>query len=335
MEIFELKKAAENTALYVTKNLRNIVDSLQLDQRIKDACLYAINNIAFSRDKAFIIQNVASICNINKINEILPYLCSVELLTLSVYIKDDIIDSNTKRRNINSVHIEFGTNIAMLVSDLFFSISISEIKSAKAISNIKKLELLRKHNSCYSNICLGQIIGEVMTLEEYNNKKIIALYDSLVGSTYKYFCEIPAIISDYSDLEKIHRLGNSCGLATQIRNDIEDITADQNHAGTDFLLDIIYGKPNLLISSLLERLHCLNKTESEFILSLFGSKNREWILEEKRNLLFELCIKSNALESTLNHLLTFCDNSISILDQMPDSIGKRNLIKYMKFLKYE
>jgi geranylgeranyl pyrophosphate synthase len=337
MEMLGLSQKVEKVAFNVNSELRQIIDLNINDSLINNICKYAIDNICNNRDRAFIVHSIADVCNIDNESKTISYFLNAsELLILAIYIKDDIIDDNSIRGGKQALHLKFGLDSAILVSDIIYSLSIKEIQKANEFLPSNKLaHVLKLHNDCYQNVCLGQIIGNNMPKELYNSEFILSHYKSLVGETYEYFCELPLSITENKDSEKIKHFAQLCGLASQIRNDFEDIAGDKEKIETELLMDIVYGRPNYIISLLLERKSSLNVQQIALLSSLFGCKNKVIISEEIRDLLFNLIVESCVLDSSLISLVSVCDEAISILNQLRDCEGKTNLINYMKYLKYE
>ena len=335
MEILELKQKVENLALNVNSQLHNIIDLNINDSLVNKICSYAIDNICNTRDRAFFIKCISDICKVN-CDSISCFLNASELLIIAIYIKDDIIDDNSFRGGKKSLHLEFGLDMAILISDIFYSLSIKEVQKANEFLQPDKLErIIKLHIDCYQNVCFGQIIGCTLPKESYKSEIIMSHYKSLVGETYEYFSELPLSMKENIDYLKIKRFAQLCGIASQLQNDFEDIAGDKEVIETELLMDILYGRPNYIISLLFEELSLLNKNQIALLSSLFGCKNKEIVTEEKRDLLFKLIVDSSVLDSALNSLVNVCDEAISILYQLRDCEGKTNLIKYMKYLKYE
>lgn len=337
MEISELKIGVEKVALSVNNELCKIIDLNINDSLINTICKYSVANICNNRDRAFIIQSIADIFQIEDETKSISYFLNAsEFLIIAIYIKDDIIDDNAIRGQKQAVHLRFGFDIALLVSDIFFSLSIKELqKTIKFLPPNKVLNLIQRHTACYQNVCLGQAIEINLQKEQYNTDFILTHYKSLIGETYEYFCELPLLLTENHYSEKIKRFAQLCGLASQIRNDFEDVAGDKEKIETELLMDIVYARPNYLVSLLFENLTLLNTEQISLLTSLFGCKNKNNISEEKRDVLFNLIAETSVLETSLTFLINTCDEAISILNQLRDCEGKTNLINYMKYLKYE
>lgn len=337
MEISELSQKVEKVAFNVNIELRQIINLNISDSLINNICKYAIDNICNNRDRAFIVQSIADICNINNVSKTISYFLNAsELLIIAIYIKDDIIDDNSIRGSEQALHLKFGLDSAILVSDIFYSLSIKEIQKADEFLPSEKLAyILKRHNECYQNVCLGQIIGNNLLKEQYNSEFILNHYKYLIGETYEYFCELPLFIAENRESGNIKDFAQLCGLASQIRNDFEDIAGDEERIETELLMDIVYGRPNYIISLLLEKKSSLNIEQVIILESLFNCKSKDIVEDEKRDALFNMIVESSVLNSSLTTLVNICDEAISILNQLSDCEGKTNLINYMKYLKYE
>ena len=78
---------------------------------------YALETISVLRERAFIIGTISSYVGLPS-ETIQPFIISSELIILSAYIKDDIIDGGLIRGSRDTVHLKFGLESALLISDI-------------------------------------------------------------------------------------------------------------------------------------------------------------------------------------------------------------------------
>jgi len=179
---------------------------------------------------------------------------AVELLHNFTLVHDDIIDNSDVRRTNPTMHKKYGVPIAILSGDVMFAY-VFKIISGTSFSDGIKVRLVKLFSE--KSIELGQ--GEVHQIEAVHSntldenvyarvaqKKTSALFDVAMLSG--------AIVGGATDdaLEKLLIYSNKLGLAFQVRDDILDLTGEENIIGKKSGNDIKEGKRTLIT------IHALN-----------------------------------------------------------------------------
>lgn len=141
---------------------------------------------------------------------------AVELIHTASLIHDDLLDKDTVRRGVPTVHTLYGDGIAILSGDLLISkaIELSASCGEAAISELSRAAIDMSHGEAMDYE--AQLSGRPLTLEEY--LAIARLKTaSLIGSS----AAIGAIVAgaDTARVDTLRRYGENLGIAFQIRDD--------------------------------------------------------------------------------------------------------------------
>lgn len=162
------------------------------------------------------------------IEEAVDLSVSIELLHTSSLIHDDLIDKDLKRRKINTTHVEFGEELAILAGDVLISKSIQN--SAKYGKEV--IEYM-------SDTAMKMSAGETLDFEYQRTKKIPKLNDYFKISELKSASLIKtsaAIFPFYKKSRTVSELetfGLNFGLAFQIKDDFDDYVNEKKDSDSD------------------------------------------------------------------------------------------------------
>lgn len=189
-------------------------------------------------------------------NKILPVAAAIELIHNWSLVHDDIIDKSATRRGVATVHEKWGSNTAILTGDalnnlVYLLIARSDFHS-ESISKV--MEFVADAN-------LQLIDGELMDIDfetrnDVTEKDYFEMIGKKTGALIKYAAKIGALLGtdNPSHIHAIETYGDKIGIAFQIKDDLLDLTADEEETGKDFAGDIKEGKKTLLL------LHALSHT---------------------------------------------------------------------------
>jgi geranylgeranyl pyrophosphate synthase len=148
---------------------------------------------------------------------------AVELLHGATLIHDDVLDQDNLRRNAPTVNAKWGVRDAVLVGDALASLSMS--LTAKYGEEIVKI---------MSKTCLLLSDGEYLDVE--NAKKTLSENDYIEtirrksASLFKAATQCGALAADAGpdEVDALADFGEAFGLAYQVRDDLEDVSALEN-----------------------------------------------------------------------------------------------------------
>lgn len=153
---------------------------------------------------------------------------AIELLHFSSLIHDDIIDQSKMRHNVLTFHERYNKKIALKMGNYTLNRSL-ELFSAFPIPTLH-LQLA----DTMKQLCLGELRQQTdlfnlnLSLEDYIQKSY-----QKTGTLISTSLVIGGILANLTDdeLKQLKDLGNSIGIAYQIKDDILDFSGHSVHLG--------------------------------------------------------------------------------------------------------
>lgn len=184
----------------------------------------------------------------------------VECLHVFSLIHDDIIDQSEKRRGVPTVHLRFGTDVAILTGDDLTQVIYKVISEDKALDADKRIRLVKE----FANCCMKMIEGEFLDVESERISDIteddyMRQARGKTGSLLEHSMRIGSILAGASEkaISIAGEFGSLLGCAFQIRDDILDIMESASGFGKPKGQDIREGKKSFII------IHALNHASRE------------------------------------------------------------------------
>lgn len=222
--------------------------------------------------------------------EIIKTSISIELIHIFLLIHDDIIDNDSKRHGVETVHSKyrkigkiitkgkrdsthFGNSMGIVVGDIMGALGNQVLFKSKFDA-----ELVIKALSQLQNIIARVAVGEAQDVfiehkRSASEKEVLDMYKN---KTAKYTVEGPlhlgAILGGASDelLNKISKFAVPVGVAFQIQDDILGIFGDERKIGKPVGSDIREGKQTILVVRALKN---SDKKQKEALTKLLGKKD--------------------------------------------------------------
>ncbi len=243
-----------------------------LDIAYKSMSQYVLNGGKRLRPIAMIkaYESITGQCD-----KILFPAAGIELLHNSTLCHDDIMDEDTKRRNIDSSHkamqkhyleqfrekeyrgdifssesSRFGVSVGITMGNLFNYLGYTCFTESSFSDNIK-FKAISRLNEIMAEVNHGQI------LDMYFEKTIAseADYIEMIGKKTAYLLggsfELGAIFAGHEDSRSFFRYGYNLGTAFQIMDDLMDIDTTKSKGNT-FASDIRKGKRTLMVIKAME-----------------------------------------------------------------------------------
>ncbi len=236
---------------------------------------------------------------------------AVEILHNFTLIHDDIIDRDNLRRGVPTVHVLWGTDVAIIAGDLLFAKAFEALgKLAERVPPDRVVEALNKLSWASTTIAEGQALEfdmvkrDNVTLDEY-----VTMVYKKTGALFEASLLIGAILAGapQEELEKLSRYARGIGIAFQIQDDILGLTSTEEKLGKPVYSDIREGKKTILVIYALKH---LSPEERSKLLGTLGKKDatREE-LEEAANLIK----KTGAVEYAREEARKYFEDALSAL----------------------
>ena len=231
------------------------------------------------------LLSCAAICGDPK--PAIPIATAYEFAHTAALIQDDIIDKGVRRRGKLSAWALWGSEKAMLISDiLIFEIFHRLAEYEKSNLPRERLYLLLK---LIGDSARQTVQGEFLELELTGKEKIteedyLTIIRLKTGALLAASAAAGAIVGGGStgEVSAIYGFAEKLGMAYQVHDDLLDVSGNPERLGKSIFVDVRNKKRNLLV------IHVLNngsREEARFIRSLLGKKKlEEWEFEKAREI---------------------------------------------------
>jgi geranylgeranyl diphosphate synthase type I len=168
---------------------------------------------------------------------IVPIAAGLEALHTSSLIQDDhpIMDDDSRRRGVESVHKKYDEETAILASNILRSKATSWCTEAD-ISKETLKSVIREMDEVVDSMCTGQKMDlEMEDQYDVSEEDYIDMITKKTASLYEVSAYIPSIISNEqkSTKNRISSFGQNLGLSFQVMDDVLDFK-DNNRRSTEY-----------------------------------------------------------------------------------------------------
>lgn len=246
---------------------------------------------------------------------------SVELFHNFSLIHDDILDAAPLRRNKDTVHVKWNTNVAILSGDVML-IKAKQVLEHYDFKEFKKLNVLL--NKTAIEVCEGQ--QHDMNFENCENIHVTNYIDMITNKTAVLLgCSLKmgAINANAKDEDQnnLYAFGKHLGVAFQLMDDLLDAFAvDPKKFGKQIGGDIIANKKTFLYLKTLELATEKQKKELKKLLKL---KDQTKKVEGVLAIYDDLNIKKLCQQEADRHTL----QAIDLLNKVNANTTKKEALK--------
>jgi len=257
---------------------------------------------------------------------------AIELLHTFTLIHDDIMDHDTIRRNVKTVHVLWGEPIAIIAGDALFAkvfealsanvqrLNLDKTRAAKAFDVVSKASF---------EVCRGQTRDLLLAdSKRVSKSRYLKMVAEKTGALTEASMKVGAILGGGSSKQivALGKYGRLIGMAFQIRDDVLGILGESKKFGKPIGSDIQEGKRTLIVIRALE---VLRDKERKTLLSILGKKDAtQKEISESINLLK----RSGAVDYATKRAKDMISQAKMCLKAIPDSNSKRALLKIADFV---
>ncbi len=238
----------------------------------------------------------------------------IELLHTATLVHDDVVDDAYKRRGFFSINALWKNKIAVLIGDYLLSRGL-----LLSVEN-EDFELLKIVSTAVKVMSEGELLQiekarKLDITEEIYFQIITAKTASLIASA----CSVGAasVTSDKLIIEKMRLIGETAGIAFQIKDDLFDY--NDADVGKPTHIDIKEKKMTLPLIYTLQQVDSSTKRK---LINIVKNKN-----EDKKAVqeLIEIVIKTGGIDYTKNKMNQYFSDAINLLKEMPESKYRKGL----------
>ena len=173
--------------------------------------------------------------------EVLDAAVVMEITHLATLYHDDVMDQASKRRGVDTAHLVWGNNIAILTGDLLFA------RASNIVSGLGE-EALKLQAQVFEQLVLGQLHETIGPKEGQDAlEHYIEVLRDKTGSLIALSARMGAMLSgaDASYQTPLQEFGEQIGIAFQLVDDIIDIQSTKEQSGKISGTDLLAGVPTL------------------------------------------------------------------------------------------
>ena len=213
---------------------------------------------------------------------------ALELIQTGLLIHDDIMDKDTQRRGLDSIHIQYqkifssdgtknpdktGESFAICAGDVAYFLAYQILGSIKPTG---LSQTLTTHFSTQNTlVCIGQMLDVYggQTTKQLSEREILAIYEH---KTARYTTLLPmtagALIAGATEktIKQIEKLGIALGILFQIKDDHLNMFGDSKMTGKPIGSDIREGKQTLYRYFLFSK---ATGNDNDQLKQIFGNPN--------------------------------------------------------------
>jgi geranylgeranyl diphosphate synthase type II len=250
---------------------------------------------------------------------------AVELFHNFTLIHDDIMDQAPLRRGMETVHMKYGQNTALLSGDVMM---IQSYEYLNKIQTQYLQRILTLFNKTAKEVCEGQQLDmDFETMPEVSLDAYINMISLKTSVLLAASLEMGAIIGGTSEgnCRHIYEFGKNLGIAFQVQDDYLDAFGDPEKFGKEVGGDIRQNKKTFLLLHALEVADTQQKKRLQQLLHEDGAGKVQEVLSIYKECNVDewaFALKEKYLQAALDHL-----NAIAVV-----SLRKKPLQELAEFL---
>lgn len=181
--------------------------------------------------------------------DIMQAALALELTHTFTLIHDDIMDDDSLRRGVQTVHTKWDVPTGILAGDVLYARAFEFICLSHADPNAKVRAVSMLARAC-ADICEGQHMD--MSFEkrdDVNEYEYMEMVKKKTGALYAAAAGIGAILGggNPQQTKTLYNFGLNTGIAFQIQDDLIDLLTPSDKSGKDRASDLREGKQTLIM----------------------------------------------------------------------------------------
>jgi geranylgeranyl diphosphate synthase type I len=181
--------------------------------------------------------------------DIIQAALALELTHTFTLIHDDIMDGDTLRRGVQTVHTKWDMPTGILAGDVLYARAFEFICMAKASDTAKVRAVSMLSRAC-ADICEGQHLDmSFAKRNDVDEYEYLEMVKKKTGVLYAAAAGIGAILAGSSpqQAKALYLFGLNTGIAFQIQDDLIDLLTPAEKSGKDRASDLREGKQTLIM----------------------------------------------------------------------------------------
>lgn len=182
-------------------------------------------------------------------DEFLDAALALEVTHTFTLIHDDIMDDDSLRRGVQTVHTRWDMPTGILAGDVLYARAFEHICKVPAKDDAKVRAVAMLAKAC-ADLCEGQHMD--MSFEhrtDVDEQEYLEMVRKKTGVLYAAAAGIGAILAGGNSVQvkALYNFGLTIGIAFQIQDDLIDLLTSAEESGKDQASDLREGKQTLLL----------------------------------------------------------------------------------------
>jgi len=195
-----------------------------------------------------VVMLAADAVNPGSSSEIMPAALALELTHTFTLIHDDIMDGDTLRRGVPTVHTAWDMPTGILAGDVLYARAFEFLLRSGATEGAKVRAVSMLAIAC-ADLCQGQHMD--MSFEkrdDVDEGEYLEMVQKKTGVLYAAAAGIGAILAggNARQVRALYNYGLNTGMAFQIQDDVIDLITPAEKSGKDRASDLREGKQTLI-----------------------------------------------------------------------------------------
>ena len=252
------------------------------------------------------------------VDQVIDAAVVMEVTHLATLYHDDVMDQASARRGVETAHLVWGNNVAILIGDLLFA------RASNIVADLGE-ESLKLQAKVFEQLVLGQLHesigpkGDQDPLEHY-----LAVLRDKTGSLIALSARLGAMLSgaDEKYQQPLQEFGDHIGVAFQLADDLIDIQGKAEESGKISGTDLLAGVPTLPVLLLEQFSDAVSQSLLADIKNGVTKENLGSILERLRG--------HEVMQLAQQQTYEWAERAIAAIEPLPEGSVKTALVTFAR-----
>ncbi|UCE37070.1 MAG: polyprenyl synthetase family protein [Thermoplasmata archaeon] len=261
-------------------------------------------------------------------DKVIPFGVSLELIHNFTLLHDDVMDKDSLRRGVETVHVLFDEATAINAGDVLFARAF-ETLSTTDVSDAVIRDLVREVAGAVRNIGEGQQLDKDFEQRtDITEEDYLKMIEYKTARLFQIASKGGAMIAQgtQEQVNAMSEYGKLLGMGFQIWDDFLDLKADESLLGKPVGSDIKNGKRTLMV------VHALARLEGQERDTFFGVLGNQNASSDDVQGAIALMDKVGSTTYAEQMALGFAKRSKELLEILPESEHKEILKKITDYM---
>jgi all-trans-nonaprenyl-diphosphate synthase len=245
-----------------------------------------------------------------------------ELIHTASLVHDDLLDQSIQRRGQETIHLKWGTKVAVITGDFLFA------QASVKLGEINNTEIVSIYAQVLAELCIGEInqAQSRFDLSKIDLNNYITKSTNKTASLFSAATKSAALLNQLPNhqVEQMFSYGQNLGIAFQIIDDLIDFTSESKELGKPAMGDLMQGIFTAPVIYALQD-ETVNLQLKELIKTRFADPGS---LNEAKDLISS----SGGFDKTLQLAESYVTKALTELESFPNSAYKENLQQIAQFV---